>query len=396
MKSFILYIILLTQIVLLSAQQKQLFNISVERTADSQETLESIQQLILDNYYSDEITKDDLNWAAIEGMLRHISPPESPELGKLWTDEEYDKILNSLKGISVTMGFKSSFNSNDGSLTVTSLFEGSEAEKVLAVNDRILRIDDQTLSGKSINEVNRLLDGEVNQSSILKVVRDISVFEVSLKRDSLKVENLIVTEISNQKTALVELKKVTLGIANVLEKELAILKSKGINNIILDVRNNTGGVLNEGVNIARLFMKKNDIVLRTQSRSNGVSNYAADKDQFYDLNLVVLINEYTASAAEIIASALKDHDRAFLVGKKTYGKGVIETTFTMENGYRVKFITSAMYSPKGLSWQTKGLFPDYFVDQTQGNYNQVVDMDINDRVRSDLHLSTALNLLKNK
>ncbi|MFK7953328.1 MAG: S41 family peptidase [Ekhidna sp.] len=394
MKSFLVYLILLIQVVLLFAQQKQLFNINVARTTDSQETLEAVQQLILDNYYSDELTKDDLNWAAIAGMLRHISPPESPELGKLWTDEEYEKILNSLKGVKVTMGFKSSFNSNDGSLTVTSINEGSKAEKSLAINDRILRIDDQSLVGKSIAEVNELLDGELNQSSTLKVVRDISIFEVSLKRDPLKVENLIVTEIPNRQAVLIELKKVTLGMSTDLAKELALLKEKGISNIVLDVRNNTGGVLNEGVNISRLFMKKNDIVLRTQSRSKGVSNYVSDIDQFHDFNIAVLINENTASAAEIISSALKDHNRGILVGKKTYGKGVIETTFTLENEYRVKFITSAMYSPKGVSWQAKGLLPDYFVDQTQGNYSKVMKMEINDRIRSDLHLSTALNLLK--
>lgn len=394
MKSFVFYIILIIQINCLFGQQKQLFNVKIDKSADSKETLEEVQQLILDNYYTDEITKDDLNWAAIDGMLRHISPPESPELARLWTDKEYEKILNSLKGVKVTLGFKSSFNSNDGSLTVTSVTKGSEAEKKLAVYDRILRIDNQPLSGKSVSEVNKLLDGELNQTSTLKVIRDVSVFDVSLKRDSLKVENLIVTEIPNHHAALIELKKVTGGMTDDLDDELAALERKEINNIILDLRNNGGGVLNEGVNIARLFMKKNEVVLRTQSRSNGVSNYIAQKDQYFNFNIVVLINENTASAAEIISIALKDHDRAVLVGKKTFGKGVIETTYSMKNGYRAKFITNAMYSPKGISWQSKGILPDYFVDQTQINYNKALDMNISDRIRSDLHLSTALKLIK--
>lgn len=396
MKPSIPFVILLLCSVAVFSQQKPLFDVTVEKSEDASNTLEEVRQFILDYYYYDGITKNDLDWAAIEGMLRHISPPESPELATLWTDEEYEKILNSLKGVKVTMGFNSSFNSNDGSLTVTSIIEGSEAEKQLAINDRVLRIDNQTLRGKSIAEVNQILDGELNQTSTLKVVRDITVFEAVLKRDSLKVDNLIVTEIPNNQAALIEVKKITLGQSDETREALTRLEDKNIKDIILDLRNNTGGVLNEGVNIARLFMKKNDIVLRTQSRSNGISNYVADVDQFYNHNIIVLINENTASAAEIIASALQDHGRGVLVGKKTYGKGVIETTYTLKNDYRLKFITSAMYSPKGISWQSKGLLPDYFIDQSQANYNDVVNMNINDRIRNDLHLSTALKLLKDQ
>lgn len=376
------------------AQQKALFNVSTAHSESGEASLAEIKQLILDNYYFDGITESDLDWAAIEGMLRHISPPEAPNLAQLWTDEEYEKILNSLKGIKVTMGFGSSFNSTDGSLTVTSLTKGSDAEARLALQDRILRIDNQALAGKSITEVNQLLDGELDQASTLTVVRDIAVFEVSLTRDSLQVENLVITEIPTRQAALIELKKVTLGMAKELDLALQLLTQKGITTIILDLRNNTGGVLNEGVNIARLFMKKSDIVLRTQSRSNGVSNYVADIDKFHNLILAVLINENTASSAEIIASALQDHQRAIIIGKKTYGKGVIETTYTLKNNYRVKFITSAMYSPLGKSWQTTGLLPDYFIDQSQANYQQVVNMSIAERLSNDLHLGTALKVLK--
>ncbi|NQZ74894.1 MAG: hypothetical protein HRT61_02130 [Ekhidna sp.] len=179
-----------------------------------------------------------------------------------------------------------------------------------------------------------------------------------------------------------------------LEEILQDLQLRGINNIVLDLRNNSGGVLNEGVNISRLFMQERDNVLRTQSRSNGILNYIAETDQFHELKMAVLINENTASAAEIIASALQDQNRAVLIGKRTFGKGVIETTFTLKNDYRLKFITSAMYSPKGNSWQAKGILPDYFIDQSAANYKDVSQMSIDDRMRNDLHLSTAMKLLK--
>lgn len=376
------------------AQQKPLFEVTIGKDGDSQSTLEEVRKLILDHYYYDGITSSDLDWASIEGILRHISPPESPELATLWTDEEYEKILNSLKGVKVTMGFKSNFNASDGSLTVTAIDKNSAAEEKLKINDRILRIDKESLIGKSIDEINALLDGDVGQRSTLKVIRDITVFDVELIRDSVKTENVIVTKVPNRDAALIELKQFSLGVSEEVRLVINNLKAEGIDKLILDLRNNSGGVLNEGVNVARLFMKKNDIVLRTQSRSNGITNYISDMDQFYDEQIIVLINENTASSAEIVAGALQDHGRATLVGKKTFGKGVIETTYTLSNNYRLKFITNAMYSPKGKSWQKTGILPDYFVDQTPANLSLVINMEINERLRNDLHLSTALKLIE--
>ena len=326
-------------------------------------------------------------------MLRHISPPESPTLGTLWTDEEYEKILSSLKGVKVSLGFTSNFNTNDGSLTVTGLTNGSEAEKVLQVQDRIVRLDGQNLKGLSITRINELLDGERGQSSILKVVRDIEVFEVTLSREELKKENLLVHKIPNQPLALVEIKSISLGIADELEKELEVLKSEGVQGIILDLRNNVGGVLNEGINVSKLFLKERNIVLRTQARSKGVTNYVADQDKYTEFKLTVLINENSASASEIIAAAVRDHNRGTLVGKKTFGKGVIENTYTLKNEYRVKFITNAMYSPKGVSWQKVGILPDFFIDQNQASYNRAKSLSIEERIKQDAPLLTAIKLL---
>ena len=374
-------------------QQKQLFEVGFTQDGDAKATYEEVKKLIGANYYYDGLSEDDLYWASIEGILRHISPPDNPDLGKLWTDKEYERILNSLKGVKVSMGFNSSFNSADGSLTVTKLTANSEAAQILKKLDRIVRIDNIPLAGKNITEINGLLDGEVGKSSTLKVVRDIDIFEVTLSREELKTENLIVTNIPNQPIALIEIKSISLGIAEELEAELIKLKAANINSIILDVRNNLGGVLNEGVNIAKLFMKKGNIVLRTQARDKGVTRYSAAEDKYPDFKIALLINENTASSSEIITSALQDHKRATIIGKKTFGKGVIETTYTLENQYRLKFITNAMYSPKGISWQSKGLLPDFFIDQSANVYKSVSEMDISTRLKSDLHLSTAIKIL---
>lgn len=378
----------------LFAQQKPLFNVNVENSVGSKEVFEEVKSTILQNYYYDGITEDDLYRAAINGMLKHISPPETPSLAKLWTDEEYENILNSLKGVSVSLGFQSTFNSSEGSLKVTGITEGADATKFLQINDRVVRINDRSLKGLSSSEVNGMLNGDEGVKVKLKVVRDIEVFDVDLVRKKLKNKNLIVTNIADNK-ALIEIKKISLGVSDELKGILENLTQQGRTSIIIDLRNNGGGVLNEGVNIAKLFLRTNEIALRTQARSGGVINYVPDVEGFLNFKIAVLINENTASSAEIIARALQEHKRAITVGKKTYGKGVIETTFTLSNNYRLKIISNAMYSPSGKSWQSKGVFPDYFIDQTPENLKSVQQMEIDQRMRSDLHLSTAVKLLGN-
>ncbi len=376
------------------AQQKPLFNVNFENTDGSKATFEEVKDVILQNYYYDGLTEGDLYRAAIEGMLRHISPPETPDLARLWTDEEYERILNSLRGVAVSVGFNSTFNSGDGSLTVTSFKEGSDADQFLKVNDRIVRINNQSLVGLETSVVNEWLNGDEGEKLLLKVVRDIEVFDIELVFKKLKTENLIVTNIGDDK-ALIEIKKITLGIADELKQALSQLDLEGRKSLIIDLRNNGGGVLNEGVNIAKLFLRSNEIALRTQTRSSGVVNYVPDTDGFVNFKIALLINENTASSAEIITSALQDHKRATIIGKKTLGKGVIETTYTLSNNYRVKFISNAMYSPAGRSWQAKGLLPDYYIDQSPEVFEKLSKMEINDRLRNDLALSTALKLLNN-
>ena len=392
MRLLAIFLILNSTCSILLAQQKPLFNVNVENSEGSKEVFEEVKSTIIQNYYYDGITEDDLYRAAINGMLKHISPPETPSLAKLWTDEEYEKILNSLKGVSVSLGFQSTFNSSEGSLKVSGISEGSDATKHLQINDRVVRINDRSLKGLTSSEVNSMLNGEEGVMVRLKVVRDIEVFDVELVRKKLKSKNLVVTNIANNK-ALIEIKKISLGVSAELKSILENLIQQNRTSIIIDLRNNGGGVLNEGVNIAKLFLRTNEIALRTQARSGGVVNYVPEVEGFLNFNIAVLINENTASSAEIIARALQEHKRAITVGKKTYGKGVIETTFTLSNNYRLKIISNAMYSPSGKSWQSKGVFPDYFIDQSQENLKSVQQMEIDQRLRSDLHLSTAVKLL---
>jgi len=375
---------------------KPLFGIDINHDfKNPKEAFEETRQLILNNYYSNHITEKALYWAAIRGMLRYISPPEHPELGAIWTPPQYGKVSNALKGEQVSLGIRSSFNGNDGSLTVSSILPGSPAEGIIQPFDRILRIDGKALKGLSVSDIDGLMNGEVGSSVNLTIVRDIKAFTISLTREKFKVVNLE-TEILSDNIGYARLKSFTAGISNELSEKVEQMHKKGVTKLILDLRNNGGGVFVESMRVAEIFLPKTKILLRTLTQSEGLRNFVSASPDAKPLSIAVLVDKKTASSCEILAAALRDHGIGMIVGTKTYGKGVYEKTFTLKNDYRVKFIVGAMYSPLGKSWQTKGLTPD-FASQVDGNtFKALMRVSPKERLKKDLPMITAYKLLLDK
>ena len=372
---------------------RPLFSVKIEHEfPTARDTFEEVRELVLKHYYDENITEEALYWAAIQGMLRHISPPEHPELGKIWLEKEYDQVRNKRLGVQVSLGIKSSFNTNDGSLTVLEVFPDSPAESILKPLDRILRINSESLKGKSVTEVNELLRGEEETEITLTLNRDIQIFDVTLTFKKFETQNLIVSKLT-ETVGLVEIKKFTADMSKKLREELEKLEKEGIKGLIIDLRNNSGGVFIETLRIVELFLPEKRILLKTFQRETKMQNYVSVNKMPFTFKISILTNKNTASAAEILAASLQDHQKALIVGVRTYGKAVFEKTFTLKNKYRVKFITGAMYSPKGASWQSKGLTPDFLVEQDDKTLEALFKMMTQERFRKDVAMITAFKLL---
>jgi carboxyl-terminal processing protease len=372
---------------------KPLFSVNIgHEFPTAPDTFKEVKDLILENYYNENITEEALYWAAIQGMLRHISPPENPELGKIWLEKEYKQVRKKLQGVQVSLGIKSSFNTNDGSLTVLEIFPDSPADAILKPMDRILRINSEPLKGKSVTEVNTLLKGEEETEITLTINRDIQIFDVTLTFKQFETQNLIVTKLTKT-IGLVEIKKFTAGMSKKIEQELEKLEKEGIEGIIIDLRNNSGGVFIETLRVVELFLPEKRILLKTFQREKKLQNYVSVNKKPFTFKISILTNKNTASAAEIFAASLQDHQKALIVGVRTYGKAVFEKTFTLQANYRVKFITGAMYSPKGESWQSKGITPDFLVEQDIKTLEALHKIAPKERLRKDVAMITALKLL---
>lgn len=375
-------------------RNKPLFSVSARHDIpDPRETFDEIRNLILENYYTDAISERDLYWAAIQGMLEHVSPPKDPERATLWSPEEYERVLNALKGIRVSAGIKSSFNQADGSLTVTEVYPNSPAMGLVRPLDRILRINGDKLLGKPVAEIDRLLNGEPGETVVLTLVRDIETLDVSLTFQPYKAENIELAVLPGD-TAYLNIKKVSNNISSEVRESLAPLRESGVGKLVIDLRGNAGGVFNEGMKLAELFLDAKTPVLHTLQRGDRVKTFVSGNAAPLDLELALLVDAKTASSSEIFAGALQANGRARLVGKPTFGKATVEKTFTLHNQYRVKFIVGAMYRPGGKSWYETGLQPDVVVDEDPERLGRLSRLPAEDRLRNDRQLRAAWQLLQ--
>jgi carboxyl-terminal processing protease len=362
-----------------------------EPLPNAKATFEEALKLIREQYYT-EISEEALYEAAIRGMLRRISPPESPELGKLWKPADYDPVKQKLLGVQVSIGIRSTFNPTDGSLTVSSVTAKGPSDGILKPLDRIMKIDGTALLGKDTGTVSSMLKGEPDTTVKLTVVRGLEILGLEVTRRETPIENIVVNLLSDT-IAHIEVRHCASGISKKLDENLKNLREMEIRKIALDLRGNTGGVLMEALRMAELFLPNKSIMLRTIARDD-VKRYVSSNKAPHEFQIVAIVDHNTASAAEILVAALRDHGKASVVGTATYGKSVIEKTHTLENEYRIKFILNSMTSPRNVAWQDRGLLPDYRAETGNNSLATLRALDPGKRLKHDVPLNTAWKLLK--
>jgi carboxyl-terminal processing protease len=197
----------------------------------------------------------------------------------------------------------------------------------------------------------------------------------------------------NERVAYIEIRNFTTGVTDRLARELTQLKKKGISALIIDLRFNSGGVFGEALRVTELFLGEKKILLRTVKRQTNLGNYVSGNREPFHFDLALLISHQTASSAEILASAVQDHQIGVILGERSFGKGTLENTYHLENDYRVKFITAALYSPKGKSWQGKGIIPDFPVEMEKQKLAEIKNLPPEKKLQLDMGVKKAFRIL---
>lgn len=312
-------------------------------------------------HYIDKIETTEDAYVAINSMLASLDDPYSRFLNQEEYKEQNTNIDAKIVGIGVNI------MSISGKIFVISVVDDTPANKAgIKAGDIILKVDGKDVSGTTINDVAALIRGEINTTVCLELLRDKKKIVKSIKREEIQIKNIKASLIDKTIGYI----QIVSFISSDMTKEFveALSKTQNCQGLIIDLRGNTGGLMPNAVVIADMFLTQGHIVSivdRDKQKSDidaQVKPYAINKP------VVILIDEGTASASEILSGALKDNQKAILVGKKTYGKGMIQRIYPMPNETGLNLTIAKYLTPKGYDINKKGINPDYEVNYTNQDF----------------------------
>lgn len=328
-------------------------------TEDELKQLNTVLDL-LETQYVSKINRDDLIDGAISGMMDALGDPYSVYMEKEVANQFSQSIEGSFSGIGAEVSLE------NGQVVVVSPIKGSPAERGgLLAKDVILSVNGESLSGLSLQEAVNVIRGEKGTKAKLEVVRDgqTKPITVVLIRDDIDIET-VYSSIDEQGIGLIEITQFSLNTSERFAEELAALEAKGLKGLVIDVRNNPGGVLQDVVEIAQLMMKEGSIVVQVEDRNGKRDKTYAKGGEQKKYPIAVLTNGGSASASEILAGALQEGAGATVVGQQTYGKGTVQVSFNQlfEDGGLIKMTIAKWLTPKGNWINEKGVTPDVVVE----------------------------------
>lgn len=330
----------------------------------------------LDDYYIGEIDKEKMIESAVKGYVEGLQDAYTEYL----TKEEYDELIVSVKGDYVGIGIYMTMDSNNN-IVVLMPIEGSPAEKEgLETGDIILSINGESCSEMDLNIASTKIKGEENTTVDLEIQRGTDILNKTIERKTVEIADSR-AEVLENNIGYIELTVFDEGCAENIERYLRDFQNKGIKSVILDLRNNTGGIVSEAIELSELFVGKGNVIMRSYDKKNQETVITSSKEKMGDFELVILVNEYSASATEIVSAALQDNKAATIVGTTTFGKGVMQEILPIFNKTAALKITIEEFkTPNGNKINKVGITPD-------------VEVELDSTSKADTQLQKAIELL---
>lgn len=340
---------------------------------------EQVAKYISERYIDETLTQDEIMKQGLSKLLENNDPllvqllksmlESLDDYSEFYTAEEYKQFENSLNrsfyGIGISMKM-----SDDGYVEIVSFVnEDSKAEKAgLRIGDKICKVDGEDVTGLTVSKVREKVVGEENTTVKISVLRDGEEFEFITTRIAVRDATVQSAELKDN-IGYIQILSFSSETANEFDEALEFMREQDIKNIILDLRDNGGGLVSTSIEIAKKIVKKGKIVdvKFRDSKYNVTYESSLTKNEF---DFVVLVNEHTASASEILASAIQDSGTGKLIGTNTFGKAVIQNTYPLSNGSVFKLTTGRYITRNGSEINHIGLFPDIEVE----NVTERVDL----------------------
>ncbi len=336
----------------------------LSQDVDLEEFLKVYASLVGDYY--DDIDKKAMLEKAMQSMFEYLGEDYTNYLNKNETDALAEKLLGRYRGIGVQI-IEGNF--------IYSVFEDTPASSVgLLVGDKIISVNHENVEEKTTSEVSSLIQAS-NDILYLTVKRNEEFFDFEIPVKTLLVPAIDYNMVpdNDQKIGYLRIATFSNTVSEQVQKALSFLEEQGMQSLIVDVRSNTGGYLSAATDIASMFLEKEKVLYSLASKNETVV-YKDETEEHRSYPIIVLMDEGTASASEILAAALKDSYGAMLVGEKSYGKGKVQQTKGLEDGSMVKYTTARWLRPNGDCIDGIGLEPDVFIDSFE-NLEEDDDVD---------------------
>lgn len=317
-----------------------------------------------------EVEESSLIKGGLKGMLQSLDP-YSDYYGPEEAKEVYESMSGEFSGIGLYIEEK------DGYISIQNTIKGQPAEKAgLKAGDLIISVEKKDIKGLGIRKISSMIKGPVGTKVLIGVKRGEDLLSFQVTRDRISI-NPIDYKILDKEIGYIELREFTGQATGEMKKALKEFDGKKVKKVILDLRNNPGGLLSEAISISRLFVPRGPIVHIREKGKQMVTYVSTLEKSKYEL--VVLVNENSASASEILAGAVKDRKAGKLVGSKTYGKGLVQSMIPFPDGSIVKLTIAEYLTPDKISINGEGIEVDYKVENT---------------LEEDLQLKKAIEILK--
>jgi carboxyl-terminal processing protease len=339
----------------------------------------------LENKYIGEINDEELIDGALKGYVNALGDPYTT----YYTKEEMKEIMEETNGNFVGIGIYMTENIKENVIMVIKPIENSPAEKAgILPGDIITKINDVEYTGDKLEEASNKIRGEEGTKVKLEIYRNGETKEFEITRKKVVISH-ITTKVLEDNIGYIAISDFDGDCANEFKTKYKELEKKGITKLIIDIRNNGGGIVDKSLEIANTMIEKGSTLLITKDKKNNEDITKATENPIINMPVVVLTNEYSASASEILAGALKDNNKATLVGTKTYGKGIIQELNKLSDGSGLKVTVSEYYTPNHTAINKIGITPDVEVELSDEAKKQ-----LNLEEKDDNQLQKAIEILK--
>lgn len=341
----------------------------------------------LEKKYIGEIKDEELIEGAIKGYVAAVGDPYTC----YYTKAEMEEIMEETNGNYVGIGIYMTLDKEKNAITIIKPIENSPAEKAgILAGDLITKVDGKEYTGLEMDEASKAIKGEAGSKVTIEILRGAETKTFEITRQKVLVSH-IETKVIENNIGYIAISDFDGGCSEEFKTKYQELEKKGIKKLIIDIRNNGGGIVDEAIDILDMITEKGSTLLITTDKNQKEDITKSKNNPIVKVPIVVLTNQYSASASEILAGALKDNGKASLVGTKTYGKGVIQELHQLSDGSGLKITTNEYFTPNRKKINKTGIEPDVEIDLTKEAKEKPQLTE-----KEDTQLQKAIEVLKKK